>query len=339
MSCIDCLENCPEQFPDKCLKYTGADIESLDICTGDSLYSVNAKLIAAIQTALDGTGITIEDLTGCSYFSVADSTLPTLIQDIITKICELKEDVTDIEEQIGASTSFNTDCLDDLPSSPTRDEILQAALNKLCEVNTALEGVTDDYVKSSDLCSLVTACLASSSSTQYNTRMVPYIAYPYHGPLSNFDSSGIGITANGFQKVYICNGSNGTPDYRGRSPLGANTNVPGGLLDTAVDPALAANAGYSVVSGTKKGAYTHTLSVAESASHNHEVDDPGHVHNFPGQKDSSHASGGSSQEYRDKATQQTAPASTGITLEAAGGDQPHNNTHPVIGCNFIMYIP
>ena len=87
--------------------------------------------------------------------------------------------------------------------------------------------------------------------------MVPYVAYEYYGPLTNFDGSGIGIPANGFFKVYLCNGLNGTPDKRGRVAVGAIQNVPGGPLDAAVNPSNAGNPNYALY--TTAGANTVTL--------------------------------------------------------------------------------
>jgi hypothetical protein len=140
--------------------------------------------------------------------------------------------------------------------------------------------VATNYVKKSELCALVAAC-TPAPVVQYKDRMVPYTVVEYYGSLSNFDGSGIGIPANGFEDIYLCNGANGTPDKRGRIPVGAIQAVPGGgALNPAVDPSIAGNPNYAL--NTTTGANTITLTSAQMPSHTHAaattVVDPGHNH-------------------------------------------------------------
>jgi microcystin-dependent protein len=349
--CVDCLKNCGDSLTrDRCVKYTGAAIPLLGICTGDSIFEVDEIIINQLLTIIDGTGITLEDVTlDCplveDLLDGEDKTLPNLIQVLLSAACSTQSSLDALIAQVNASFSISGGCLT-LPSNPTRDQVLQAIVVKLCSVSTSITTVSDDYVKASELCDLVTACIAvppPSGVIQENVKMSKYIAYPYHGPLTVFDAAGTGISAMGYEKVYLCVGQTvGTftlPDYRGRSPIGANTSVPGGSLDSAVNPALPANAGYSITAGTKKGEYTHMLIVAESASHNHAVTDPGHFHNYFKGNVSSHPSGNATNAERDQVTAATTTSTTGITIASSGGDQPHNTAHPVLGCNFILYIP
>jgi microcystin-dependent protein len=346
MACTDCLNNCADKnLTDKCVANTIEDNDTLDICEGTSLFTVNTRIFEILVQLMSGTGITLTGLTGCGTTLPSTNTaLSDIIQAIYTAICNLRDDVDGLEDVVNAPTTWDTDCLEDLPTSPTTNDIIQATINKVCDVDTRLTTIEDDYVKNSDLCDLVDACL-SGSTTQYNTRMVPYTAVPYHGPLSNFSASGTGLSANGYDKIYLCVGQTVNsfvlPDYRGRSPLGANTNIPGGALDSAVDPSLSANAGYSVVAGTKKGSFTDTLTVAQSPAHTHSVNDSGHTHTVGFGSDS--ASGNNFANYAkldsSGTLKTTSSATTGISINSAGGNQPHNSTHPVIGCHFIMYIP
>lgn len=360
MSCRDCYTNCGGNInSDRCVKYTGPDIEFLEIETGDTLSMFEAAIVSALETALDGTGITFVDLALCDNLETAlgkDSpSLNNLMQSISDVICEFQASIDDIYVKIKPSVvAFNTLCLEGLDSTSTRDQILQSTINKLCQVNDAITVIADDYVTSSELCDRVAECLSSTNVLlQENSKMPKFVALPYHGPMNVFDSGGIGIPAAGYEKVYICNGqivgTFATPDYRGRSPIGANSNTPGGALDSATDPALIANAGYGITQGGKKGEYAHTSTINEIPAHIHST--PASTFNLkiPGQRGGDNSDNNNLTAFAggDKLASDTGfnftlnvpvniPAgSTG----SAGGGQPHNTTHPVIGSIFIIYIP
>ncbi len=358
MSCVDCYNNCGGNIlSDKCVKYTGPDIEFLGIETGDQLSQVEAAIIEKLESSLDGTGITFSELIACSDITTAldgkDATLDNLMQAISDVICDLKEAVAELEEDVDPPLSISAPCLT-LGTNPTRDQILQAIATKLCAIDTTVTSISTNYVTTSTICALVTECLADSdTSAQEYSRMPKYVALPYHGPLSVFDSQGKGLSSAGYDKVYICNGQTvgtfTTPDYRGRSPLGVNQSIPGGSLDSAVDPSLAANAGYAFVAGTKKGGYTDTLTVANSAPHTHSNTAVSIPLYLPGQK------GGDNDDHNnvtafaggDKNASETIfnfTLNTSINIPASvssssGNGSPHNTTHPVIGSIFIMFIP
>jgi len=239
----------------------------------------------------------------------------------------------------------------DLPSNPTKDDILQATTSKLCSLSDDVETISADYVKASELCTLVNECLSATSSdiTQEYTKMPKYVALPYHGSLNVFDSNGKGLSASGYDNVYMCIGQtvNGftLPDYRGRTPVGANSGMPGSTMDSAVDPTNSDNAGYSITQNNKKGNFTHTLTVSQLASHSHSINDPGHTHSISykhGEADQNES--GTSGDLLDNSGTQsqlknTNSNTTGITIGSAGSSQPHNNTQPSMGTVFIMYVP
>lgn len=343
--CNDCFNNCQPIISDKCVKYTGPDIECLGIQTGDQLSALEAAMVDKLCTAIDGSGITLSDLTSCTAFTNAlgsnDATLYNVIQAILTVLCTVKEDVDELIDE--SPITLTGDCLD-LPESPNRDDILVAVANKVCEVSESIETVSGDYVKSSELCSLVNDCLSSSEDSQEYTKMAKYVALPYHGPLSVFDSSGSGILALGYGQVYICIGQtvNGftLPDYRGRSPLGANSGIPNSSMDSAVDPTNINNAGYSVSLNTKKGSYTDTLTITQVPAHTHSINDPGHEHT-EGYEDTRPGGAGSIPVLHPSTPNNVSTSSntTGITINSSGGSQSHNTTHPVLGAVFIMYVP
>ena len=343
MSCTDCFNGCGTPMPDTCVKYTGPDISALGITSGDPLSKVEEILLNMVQDFSEGDGITLSSINmTCTYLtsllSTSPKTLKNIIQVLVTAICSLKTSVTALES-VNTGVSFDTSCLTGLPTNPTLADIVEAMLTNLCALNTTVNTIFSDYVKASQLNSLIASYLSSTSgSTQQYTKMVPYVAYEYFGPLSNFDSNGKGISAAGFDKVYVCNGSYGTPDHRGRTPIGAVQGVPGALaLDSAVDPSIPANAGTNYVLGQKVGMSYVTLISSQMPVHSHTINDPGHAHTFEGAK----PSGGGGDSSRDgvQITLNTNSSTTGITINSTGGGQPHDNRQPSIAAYFIMYIP
>lgn len=350
MACVNCYNNCGgNPTSDKCVQYTGPDIELLDIDKGDSLHMLIAALVEQLRTTSDGTGIEFEEVELCDSITTAlgnnEATLNNIIQAISDVVCNIEEEVADIDEVVDPPLSISAPCLV-LDPNPTRDQVLQAIATKLCSINTTVTSINTNYVTTETVCSLVQDCIGDSvETTQEYAKMPKYVALPYHGPLTVFDSQGVGLESAGYDKIYICNGQTVgvfvTPDYRGRSPIGVNQGLPGGALDSSTDPAVIANAGYGINLGTKIGNYKHTLGVTESPAHTHVVTDPGHRHNEigPGQI-GDHPGGGSGFDRPNgEQTNQTSSATTGITLESSGGGQPHNSVHPVIGGVFIMHIP
>ena len=51
-----------------------------------------------------------------------------------------------------------------------------------------------------------------SDSFRMYSVMIPYAAMPYYGDLNYFSVTGAGLTGTMWEKVYLCNGNNGTPD-------------------------------------------------------------------------------------------------------------------------------
>ena len=361
MACKDCLLNCPDIVSDQCVQYTGPEIPLLGICPGDPLSNFEAAIAAEVIGILDGTGIEPAGVTvSCTFLQdiigVASPTLSNLLQMLVTASCTLKELIDEINDQIDSNPVFNTSCLTGLSANPTRDDILQATVTLLCSVNATVAAIPTTYVKLSDLTTLVTQIInningGGGTVVQNNTKMIPYTAVAYFGPLSNFDAQGVGVTSLGFEKIYMCNGANGTPDLRGRTVVGAIRNVPGGgALDAAVDPTVSPNNPNWAVND-KAGETYHTLVVPEIPSHPHTLNDPGHKHNILGivggdNNDNNNTirfAGGDKPNDQSgfffTNTQACQLATTGITVNNTGGSQPHINIQPSIASYYIMYIP
>ena len=349
--CVDCTNGCTETTLDSCVKYTGPDNTVIGICKGDPLYKVEAQIITYITTLLSSTSAVILSLTGnCDYFKSKMGTKAynssNIIDSLVTSVCDLKSMITVLQGTTVTPISVNAPCLGLSPNA-TRDDILKATASKVCQINTQVTFIANDYVKASELNTLIAQFLASNTPTsptgitQQYTKMVPYTALPYFGPQSNFDSTGKGLVNNSYDKVYLCNGLNGTPDLRGRTVVGAISGVPGAALDAAVDPTNPANAGKNYAVKDKFGASSIVLNTTNLPTHTHPVTDPGHVHGVNA-KDSNGVLGNDSRiptPTDQGGVLATKSALTGISIGSTGGNAPHDNVQPSMAANFIIYLP
>jgi microcystin-dependent protein len=363
--CSNCYNGCVETISDQCVRYTGVDVPILGIKTGDSLSYVEQALITFLTSTLDGTGIILPinpqiicEIVSKNLVSCEDLSLPNVISAIIQAVCELDTRVTALEDDFAAlEASYSVGCLTGVTGSSGTHAILQAVITKLCGLEVELDAlslnVSTNYVKLSDLNSLIAAYLTSvGTSTKYYNRMVPYGVVEFYGSLTGkFDGTGAGIVGTDWEKIYLCNGNNGTPDKRGRVPVGATTGMGGGSFNPAVDPGVAGNPSYALL-GTA-GSNTVTLSATEIPAHSHlataTVTDPGHLHTI------SYAHGEADQNepgaYGDlmdmngikSSSTSTNTAFTGVSVAVSvgstGGGLAHANYQPGLGCYYIMYIP
>jgi microcystin-dependent protein len=383
--CDACYNGCVEIVSDQCVRYTGIGSEALGISTGDSLLTVENILIDTVVSFLDGTGIdiTINPAYYCElvdqYLPVGTPNLVEVLSALVRAACELQVQIDAIDVTLAElNTPYDTDCLSGVDETSTTHEVLQAVITKLCVVEADLAALALDldtnYVKLADLDALIAAYLASQAggSTQQSSKMVPFVAYEYYGSLTDFDGTGAGIPANGFNKVYLCNGLNGTPDKRGRVAVGAIASVPpvGIGLDAAVNPAFAGNPNYAL-SGTagtntvtlttpQLPAHSHTATVVASGTvgnHTHIImggDGPGAGPNPTALEVAANenAEGGNgsynikpavSQVHNSGITSASGagPVSVSVAVSNSntGNNEAHLNIQPVIAAYYIMYIP
>jgi microcystin-dependent protein len=376
MSCNNCYNGCVETTSDKCVRYTGSAVEELSIETGDSLFVVEQALIDAVVSFLDGTGIDIT-IDPAAYCDLVVDYLPTckpicspptaveLFEALVKAACDLQGQVDAVVADIAViEANYTIDCLTGVTASSGTHAVLQAVITKLCDLGVDLAALALDvdtnYVKLSDLDTLIQAYLDSTgSSSEYYNKMVPYTAVEYYGSLSNFDGTGAGL--GDWVNIYLCNGQNGTPDKRGRVPVGAIQLVPGGALNAAVNPATPGNPNYAL--GDVSGANTITLDATQIPSHTHipTVTDTHYHYQFANSVnttdivvDSSNQvaralnlSPSSNLEYTMNAS--VFPATIGktggtqgtlaVSNSNTGGGLAHANIQPVLACYYIMYIP
>jgi microcystin-dependent protein len=376
MSCNNCYNGCVETTSDKCVRYTGNAVEELSIETGDSLFVVEQALIDAVVSFLDGTGIDIT-IDPTAYCALVVDYLPTckpicspptaveLFEALVKAACDLQTQVDAIDATLATlNADYTIDCLTGVTASSDTHAIVQAIINKLCDLGVDLAALALDvdtnYVKLSDLDALIQAYLDSSgSSSEYYNKMVPYTAVEYYGTLANFDATGAGL--GDWVNIYLCNGQNGTPDKRGRVPVGAIQLVPGGALNAAVNPATPGNPNYAL--GDVGGANTITLDATQIPTHTHiaTVTDT-HYHfgysNVVNTVDVTvdatsyvpralNLSPSSNLEYTMNSTP-TLPTlgrssgtqgSIAVSNASTGGGLAHANIQPVLACYYIMYLP
>ena len=367
MSCSNCFNGCTEIISDQCVRYTGFNIPALGISNGDTLASVELQISTFIINLSTGNGIipVINPADLCSLVSgflpvSGDITLNNVISALIKSICALKTSVTAIESTLTTlNANYTIGCLTGVTASSDTHDILQAAINKLCSTATDLTALEVDvdtnYVKLTDLNALIQAYLNSIvPSNLYKNNMVPYIAYEYYGSLTGFDVTGAG--SGQFIDVFLCNGSNGTPDKRGRVAVGTTDGSMAGSIpmSSIVNPSTAGNPSYSL--NSIQGLNNVTLTATQIPLHTHTatatVTDPGHNHQPANGGDfaiwiNNQADAGSgSSGYEVSATNHppsTNTKTTGITVNvtnsSTGGGLSHSNIQPTIGAYYIMYIP
>jgi microcystin-dependent protein len=389
MACNNCYNGCVETTSDKCVRYTGLPSEALGIETNDSLFVVEEALINAVVSFLDGTGIDIT-IDPAAYCDLVVDYLPSckpicspptaveLFEALVKAACDLQAQVTVIDATLATlNADYTIECLTGVTASSDTHAIVQAIINKLCDLGVDLAALAIDvdtnYVKLADLNTLIQAYLDSiSGSTSFYTKMVPYTVVEYYGNLSGYPTvtDGFGPTGVGFgawQNVYLCNGQNGTPDKRGRVPVGVTNGMGGGAFNPVVDPGVSGNPTYTISSTA--GANTVTLTSAQIPAHTHPasaiVTDTHYHHEFANTVNTTdvvvnsvdqvaralNLDPSSNLEYTMNAT--SLPATVGKTSQTAGGSisaaitvanntgggGAHSNIQPVLACYYIMYIP
>lgn len=113
------------------------------------------------------------------------------------------------------------------------------------------------------------------------------------------------------------------PNLCGRTPIGAGSG--GGLTSRT----LAATGGEE----------SHTLTISEMPSHNHDVTDPGHTHTYYNQSNSTNpAVSLTTMGVADDTNEvhNTSSSTTGISIQNRGGGAAHNNMQPYLVLNFII---
>ena len=370
-ACSNCFNGCTDIKSDKCIKYTGVDIPVLGIQNGDSLSYVEQSLIGFLVSTLDGNGIKpdidptiICDLIKAYLPDCGDITIVDIVTALIKSVCDLRGQLDDSRDiLINLEEDYTIGCIPGVVQNAGTHAILQAVITKVCEIDSTLTALalelSTSYVKLSDLNDLIDIHL-QDSSTLVKNKMIPYVAVEYYGSLSYFDMTGAGT--GDWINIYLCNGNNGTPDKRGRVPVGTTTGMGGPAFNPVVDPGIAGNPAYSLQS--IGGANNIVLSASQMPSHTHSatavVTELPHFHyEFSNEVNGAIISSvlfasrakntGSTTPYQIEGTSTIATLgksslastglSVGVTNAPIGGNLSHSNIQPVLACHYIIYIP
>jgi microcystin-dependent protein len=385
MSCNNCFNGCAETISDQCVKYTGIDIPALGISTGDNLLAVENAITTFLVPAINGTGIKpiidpniicdivkgyLPACTTCTGF-----TLNEVLTAIVKTVCDLQEQIDVIDVTLATlNADYTIGCLTGVTASSDTHAIVQAVITNLCSLNSAFSLLVSQLAATNvtifNLPGLIATYLDSINFLELaKDRMIPYAPIPYFGLLSNYPNTGDnlvgGVGIGYWDKVYLCNGDNGTPDLRGWTLVGVTTGMGGSTtMPTTVNPSTIGNFDYSV--GLTNGTNTVQLTTGELPLHGHPgssvaiIETP-HTHLYTDDQNAagkypsvspgfpvvqteytqtSNASGtgdGGGKVYK------TSSTSTGITavptINPYGGGTAHANVQPSRGCYYIMYKP
>jgi len=378
MSCTNCFNGCTETNSDQCIRYTGEDVPALGISHGDSLLAVENAITTFLVPVLTGVGIKpiisesiicdvvkqfLPTCTQCTGF-----TLNEVLTAIIKAACLLQEQIDDLVTEFETlNGNYDVDCLTGVTSLSGTHDILQAAINKICDLEVNLGALALDlstnYLTEEEVTILIQNIVENPpGGNLVKNKMIPYVALPFFSTdISMFDIAGVG--GGDWIDIYLCNGTShpAVPDLRGRVLVGATTGVPGGPMNPAVNPNMGGggfNPAYTL--GAVYGSNSIQLGIPEIPSHSHAItntviiNDPGHFHYLNAVTYTSGYDRPVGSGIEANSAPPTYPSTTGLKGTIAGVDQnvfvdsiaatqgnnqPHSNIQPVIACNYIMYIP
>jgi len=369
-NCNNCFNGCTETISDQCIRYTGIDVPELGISNGDPLSVIEQALTTFLVSALNGSGIKI-DLSSIDVCTLVQQYLPTCgemsIADIskalIEAACNLQDQIDAINATLNTlNADYTIGCLTGVTSSSDTHSILQATINALCALKTSYDGLVislpNTYVTLDQLDDLIQNYINRSVANLVSSRMVPYAVVPYFGPISFFNSQGAGL--GDWDRIFLCNGNNGTPDLRGRALVGVINGVSGPTLNNFVNPSNPGNPNYSLYDLYGANQIILDPSQVPPLTHTHgnttvsTVDEHGgHTHDIPfkkGQADQNE-SGTSGELFDNNPTYNRIKVTnsnvTGITVDTTvtianttlGGGLAHSNIQPVMACYYIQYRP
>lgn len=288
------MGNCNDKFEDnpfpkvsaKAVVWYGEDIPCLNICKGESvdeIINIIGKKFCEVLDDLD-----LNEIELCpelvTLLNGRDKNLANIVQILVDNNCNLSTLVEDVRKVLGDTNKLVLDikCLRDRLDEDNCNtyntfilrDILQLIIDDHCDLKTQFLDFKSSIF--TEIQNIVNQEI--SNLTQNIFALLPKGSIiGYDGPISNFDASGLGKPGTEVANYAICNGANGTQDYRGFGLVMATTGVGGGTLDPLISS-------YNYTVNSKIGKPTVTLSTANLPPHNHPVsvtvNDPGHEHSI-----------------------------------------------------------
>ena len=359
--CNDCFNGCVETTSDRCVKYTGSSVPSLGIEEGEtySLFEIEKIITDSLPGILNGVDIlpAVNPNVICNivmqYLPPGDTfNLADFLSALIQISCILNDSVIGINGYITyLNTPYTVDCGYVDGETGIRN-IFQATISAVCSLLGSIDTLFaefNNYVSKAEINDYIAAYLANNSlANKAYSKMVPYTVVEYYGSLSGYPtvSDSFSLTGAGqgyWEKVYLCNGQNGTPDKRGFSPVGDT-----GMGSTSLNSIVT---GLSYTSWLPYGDKEIVLSIPQIPSHIHfntaVVSPNPHIHTFDLKEN-----GGDEGDVfgypavtdnpaipKGTATTNSASLSVSVTNVPTGGGLAHSNIPPVLACYYIMYIP
>ncbi len=276
---------CLDPISSDCVLYEGSPVDSLGICTGDTITEVLAVILAKLELIAQGKGIKLNDLiVGCADLSIlyqnSDKELASILQIILDKECSLQSQIDALTVTVNnPSTAVVVDlkCLT-VTGAVTRSKLDQAIIDKICSLESQIQQLQTQIPTNTSITTVVTdilftklqSCNGAITVTGTGANRVFNISgLPKRGIIftdvdpSKFDATGLGMDE--WCGYAYCNGKNGTRDM-------------GGL---ALAQGVVKGSPYTGhILGEIKGTENTILQPENIPNHTHSVVDPGHKHSI-----------------------------------------------------------
>lgn len=360
MSCDNDFSKCLDTYSSNCIIWEGPDIPCLGITSKQSLTAVETAIANEVCIILGDIDVSTVTLTAelIGLLGSNNQSISNLFQILIDYGVTLRDIIDDIKTEFEASKSLTLDfkCITP-PATINIQSSIQSLITSYCTLKQTVDnlpgavtaGITNTVTQV--LGNVLTAIQpnrvvktgqGSSFKVAFRGFVPYYTALAYYGTLTDFDSTGKGITNSPMDGWYICNGNNGTPDLRGRSLVGATLEVGGGVLHPDVNPTQNGGLGAYQRWGTG-GAIRVKLNESQMPSHIHDVYDAGHQHTVQDTYADPIAGGGISGGWASGHTKKyryelptTSVGYANIKQNSKGGNDFHENRMPYNVTVWIM---
>ena len=208
MACTDCNSSytkCFQVVSDQCVKYTGPDIEALDICSGQTLSSLEVIILQKLIDYSTGEGIELEDvdLTSCTFINgfvgccAEDKSLSGLFNLIIEAICSLDTKIVTLDTKVTDLLSLTLDLQCLTVSSITLSNVFNAIIDKLCDIDGRLTTVEGTVISLQTQIDVINTTITSIVTTQITNQIIAQTATFLSNVITSCSGKGIVKSGSG----------------------------------------------------------------------------------------------------------------------------------------------